>query len=200
MCFACHSADFKKMNELEPEKSAGYFGGGNMLLQMNGLPIYSSNLTSDDETGIGTWSAEDFKKTLHTGFRKDGTLMRYPMNRMAELKDEEADAIYAYLRTIPKIHKARPPTPADPPAADDSAGSKIYHQYGCQTCHGESGVAFGDLRPAKTKYPTNDAMIAFLKDPGASLPGTKMPAWNGVIKDADYPPLGDYVRKLAAAN
>jgi cytochrome c2 len=50
------------------------------------------------------------------------------------------------------------------------------------------------------KYPTNEAMIAFLKDPDTSLPGTKMPAWNGVIKDADYAPLGDYVRKLATAN
>ncbi len=198
-CFACHSADFKTNNETAPEKSVGYLGGGNMLLQLNGLPIYSSNLTPDDETGIGGWSADDFKKTLRTGFRKDGSLVRYPMNPMPELRDEETDAIYAYLRTVPKIHKGRPATPPDPPPSDTSPGSALYHQYGCATCHGETGLAFGDLRPAKVKYPTNEAMTAFLKDPGASLPGTKMPGWNGVIKDADYAPLDDYVRKLAAA-
>ena len=28
-CFACHSGDFKKMNDREPEKSFRFFGGGN---------------------------------------------------------------------------------------------------------------------------------------------------------------------------
>jgi cytochrome c2 len=199
-CYECHSADFKTNKQLEPEKSAGFMGGGNMLLQMNGVPIYASNLTPDDETGIGTWTEADFRNTLHTGFRKDGTLMRYPMNRMAELQDDEANAIYAYLRTVPKIHRPNTPSPPDPPPADSSQGSKLYHQYGCHTCHGETGIAFGDLRPAKLKYPTNEALTAFLKDPTAALPGTKMPGWSGVIKDDDYAPLCDFVRKLASGS
>jgi cytochrome c2 len=199
-CYECHSADFKTNKQATPEKSEGFMGGGNMLLQMNGLPIYSSNLTPDDETGIGAWSEEDFRKTIHTGFRKDGSLVRYPMNPMAEMKDAEANAIYAYLRTIPKIHKPRVPTPADPSPADASPGSKLYHQYGCQTCHGETGLAFGDLRPAKLKYPTNEALTAFLKNPSAAVPGTKMPRWDGVIKEEDYAPLCDFVRKLASGS
>jgi mono/diheme cytochrome c family protein len=199
-CYACHSADFKTMNELEPEKSPGYMGGGNMLLQMSGQPIYSSNLTPDDETGIGTWSADDFKRALHSGFRKDGSMIRYPMTRLEAVSDDELDAIYAYLRTVPKIHKARPATPPDPAYVDTSPGSQAYHRYGCVTCHGESGLAFGDLRPAKLKYPTNDALVAFLKDPSAAIPHTKMPKWDGVIKDEDYGPLCDYVRKLASGS
>jgi mono/diheme cytochrome c family protein len=196
-CYACHSHDFKKLSESEPEKSEGYMGGGNMLLQINGNPIYSSNLTPDDETGIGSWTAEDFRRTLRTGFRKDGSLVRYPMNRMPELTDAETDAIYAYLRTIPKIHRARPPTPPDPPVTDTSPGAQIYHRYACHSCHGETGLAYGDLRPAKLKYPTDDAMIAFLKNPTAAIPGTRMPPWDGIIKEDEYPALCAYVRKLA---
>jgi len=196
-CFACHSKDFKTLNELEPEKSEGYLGGGNMLRQMDATPIYSSNLTADDETGIGKWSADDFKRTLREGFRRDGSLVRYPMNRMPELTDDEADAIYAYLRTVPKLHNPKTPTRPDPPGADTSLGSQIYHRYGCHTCHGESGIGYGDLRPTKLKYPSNDTLIAFLKDPSAAIPGTRMPRWNGVIKEEEYAPLCDHVRKLA---
>src|SRR6478672_9085483 len=58
-CFPCHSADFKTMNVLAPEKSPGYMGGGNLVNDLRGKPIYSANLTSDVETGIGKWSEAD---------------------------------------------------------------------------------------------------------------------------------------------
>jgi hypothetical protein len=35
-CFSCHSADFKKVDMLAPEKSAGFMGGGNQLVGVNG--------------------------------------------------------------------------------------------------------------------------------------------------------------------
>ncbi len=192
--------DFPTVSELEPEKSEGYLGGGNKLLQMSGTPIYSSNLTPDDEAGIGAWSAEEFRRTLREGFRKDGSLVRYPMTPLAELSEEEVDAVYAYLRTVPALHQVRRATPPDPPYADTSPGSEIYHRYHCQTCHGETGIAYGDLRTARVKYPTDEALVAFLKEPTATIPGTRMPRWNGVIREGEYAPLCAYVRKLAAAN
>jgi mono/diheme cytochrome c family protein len=195
-CFACHSKDFKTLDENDPPKSEGYMGGGNMLLQMSGTPIYASNLTPDDETGIGRWSADDFRHALRDGFRKDGSLVRYPMNRMPQLAPDEADAIFAYLRTVPKLRSPKIATPPDPAPLDDSPGSRVYHRYACQTCHGESGIAFGDLRGAKVKYPTDAALVAFLKAPASVLPDTKMPAWDGVIKEEEYGPLCEYVRKL----
>ena len=196
-CFACHSKNFKTNDEVVPERSEGYLGGGNLMLQMNGSAIYTSNLTPDDETGIGTWSAEDFRHAMRDGFRRDGSMIRYPMNRMPELTDDEDDAIYAYLRTVPRLHNPRIPTPPDPPPADASPGSRIYHRYGCQTCHGETGIAYGDLRPARLKYPTNEALVAFLRAPDAAIPGTRMPRWDGIIKEDEYGPLCEYVRKLA---
>ena len=98
-CYACHSADFKKMNVAEPEKSAGYMGGGNILLDLRRQPIRSANLTSDAETGIGRWSERDFVTALHSGFRPDRTPIRYPMPPIPDLSDEEAGAIYARPRS-----------------------------------------------------------------------------------------------------
>lgn len=101
-CFACHSADFKTMNELVPEQSVGFFGGGNPLLNKEGQVIHSANITMD-ETGIGAYTEEDFVRVIQTGKKKDGSQLRYPMIPYAILTDGEAKAIYAYLKTVPKI-------------------------------------------------------------------------------------------------
>ncbi|HEY7955284.1 MAG TPA: c-type cytochrome [Polyangia bacterium] len=195
-CYPCHSADFKTMNEAAPEKSGGYFGGGNQLLDVAGRPIYSANLTADDETGIGKWSEADFVRALKKGFRPDRTVVRYPMLPSPELSDEEAGAIYAYLRTVPKIHHAfaRPLPPA--PVASGDEGKRLYHQYQCTSCHGEDGVGIADLRHAAEHYPTDAALENWIKNAPAIKPDTKMPAWQGVIPEADYPPLIAYVKKL----
>src|SRR5262245_8869481 len=47
-CFACHSEDFKTMNELEPEKSKGFFGGGNAMLDQTGQTVMTANITFDE--------------------------------------------------------------------------------------------------------------------------------------------------------
>ncbi|MFA6261164.1 MAG: cytochrome c [Bacteroidia bacterium] len=101
-CYPCHSADFKTMNELEPEKSVGYFGGGNPLLNKERKVIHSANITPD-ESGIGAYSEEEFLTVLKTGKKRDGSQVRYPMIPYAVLTDEEIRAIYAYLQTVPKI-------------------------------------------------------------------------------------------------
>jgi cytochrome c2 len=199
-CYPCHSADFKTMNVFEPEKSEGYLGGGNQINQPNGVADYSRNITPDEETGIGKWSYEDFEHALRAGFAPDKSLLREPMMRYGELSDDEVAAIWAYLRTVPKIHRANTPRPPDPPVTDTSPGSLAYHKYGCFTCHGETGIAVGDLRSANLKYATDDALVAFLKNPDAAIPGTVMPKWEGVVLDADYPALVSHVRKLASAS
>jgi len=35
LCFPCHSADFAKIDDFTPERSAGYLGGGNAMPDMN---------------------------------------------------------------------------------------------------------------------------------------------------------------------
>ena len=101
-CYACHSKDFKTMNVLEPEKSEGYCGGGNPLLDKEGNVIPSSNLTFD-ETGIAKYTEDEFIQAVKYGKKRNGGLVRYPMFPHIQLSDREVKAIFSYLKTVPKI-------------------------------------------------------------------------------------------------
>lgn len=103
-CYTCHSLDFTKVDFIDPPKSVGYFGGGNTFEMPDGSVIHSLNLTMDEETGIGTWSEETFIKAVKTGILPNGPAVRPPMKPYADLTDGEVRAIYAYLKTIPRIH------------------------------------------------------------------------------------------------
>jgi mono/diheme cytochrome c family protein len=103
-CFACHSANFATLNELEPEKSEGYFGGGNLLYDANGEKIYTPNITPHQTTGIGKWTEAQFLQAVQTGKLPNGDMMQYPMQPYASLSKTEVNAIYAYLKTLPAIN------------------------------------------------------------------------------------------------
>jgi len=103
-CYACHSADFKTMNVMEPEKSEGFFGGGNELIAPDGTKIKSLNLTSDEETGIGKWTEQEFGNAVRNGVLPNGPALRNPMVPFVRLTDSEIHAMYTYLRTVPKLH------------------------------------------------------------------------------------------------
>jgi mono/diheme cytochrome c family protein len=208
-CDGCHSADFATRNITEPEKSVGFFGGGNTLRDLRGLPIRSANLTPDEETGIGRWSEENFRRALQDGFRPDGSPLRYPMVPLPELSTEETGAIYAFFRTVPKIRNSVPrqrsapgsaPTPQAPPpvAGASSTGRELYEKYACVSCHGDNGMGIADLRQASVHYRTRAALEGWIKDAPRIQPGTKMPGFAGVIPEQDFPPLIDYVLQLGA--
>jgi mono/diheme cytochrome c family protein len=197
-CFACHSADFKTNDDLHPERSKGYMGGGNVMLDAAGRPIETANITMDAETGIGKWTEAQFIRAVKGGFRPDNTPLLYPMDFYAELTDDEVRAIFAYLKTVPPLSHARTlrrVTGAER-AATASGGEAVYRKYRCDSCHGDAGVANCDLRQGPRKYPTDADLAAFIKNPALAVPGSKMPAWEGVIDEAEYPTLVAYVRTL----
>lgn len=198
-CYNCHSADIMKVNLLEPEKSAGYLGGGNVLKDANGTDIHSANLTFDEETGIGRWTETQFVRAVREGFRPDGRVLHSPMMPMPQLREEEVAAIYSYLQTVPKIVNAVPRPTAPTPNADP-AGKQLYAKYGCVACHGETGVgAVGDLRKANERFPTDAELRAWLDNAPTMKPGTRMPGWKGIIREEDYAPLMAHVRDLSRA-
>ena len=197
LCFSCHSADFKTNDELHPELSAGYLGGGNGMPDIGGKLVHTSNLTFDAETGIGRWSVEDFRRALKDGIRPDKRPLRYPMVPYRPLADEEADAIFAYLRTVPAIRN--PVKPPETYVVTGDRGKQVFYAYGCNGCHGDSGLGQYDLRKGPAKYPTDDELIAWIKHPERLRPGIAMPTWDGVIQEEEYAPLVAYVRALAPA-
>jgi len=201
LCFACHSADFKTNNDLQPERSPGYFGGGNLMPNLDGRLIVTANLTPDP-SGFGTWTEADFVRAMRTGFRPgaDGAtighrLMRYPMVPYPDLSDEELGAIYTYLRTLPVLPTRFAATPE--PDYGGRSPSVLYHKYGCHGCHGENGVGLADLSRATAHYPSDEALTAWVRNAPKLKPGTKMPRFDGLIDEADYPPLLTHIRGLA---
>lgn len=102
-CFSCHSADFKSNNYLSPTESAGYFGGGNKLLDLEGRVMLASNITPDKTTGIGSWNKNQFISAIKYGQTIKGPALVYPMMPYTMLSDHEAGAIYDYLQTIPAL-------------------------------------------------------------------------------------------------
>jgi mono/diheme cytochrome c family protein len=80
---------------------------------------YTANLTPDDETGLGRWSAQDFIDSMRNG-RHQGRgrelLPPMPWPAIRNLSDEDLRAIFAYLHSLP-AHENRVPTPTPPPSA-----------------------------------------------------------------------------------
>jgi mono/diheme cytochrome c family protein len=194
-CHGCHSADFMSVVDLRPERSEGFFGGGNALTDLSGQIVRSANLTPDPETGIGRWSEDQFRRALVEGVRPDNRPLRYPMVPFRALTDEEAAAIFAYLRSIPPIWN-RVPRPGVR-AWPGERGRQVYYAYGCNGCHGDSGHGQWDLRKGPARFPRDADLIAFIKHPERDKPGIAMPTWDGVIGEDEYAPLAAYVRALA---
>ena len=87
-CVACHS-----------EPTGKPFAGGRAMPTPFGN-LYVTNITPDDETGIGLWTADDFYRTMHQGISRDGTLLypAMPFASYTKITREDSDALYAYLR------------------------------------------------------------------------------------------------------
>lgn len=73
--------------------------------------VHAMNLTPDDNTGIGLWTKEMFVNAMRTGKHMGSgrpIMPPMPWMNLNELTDEDLEAIYAYLRTLPPVKNAVP--------------------------------------------------------------------------------------------
>ena len=73
--------------------------------------FFTRNLTSDKESGLGNWTDEEIKRAITKGVSRDGRrFMPFPMPwiSFASFKEEDLDAIVAYLRTVPPVYNKIP--------------------------------------------------------------------------------------------
>jgi len=98
-CIACHT-----------NPGDALFSGGLPMPTPFGT-LYSTNITPDRETGIGTWNADQFYGALHTGRFPDGGLMypAMPFGSYTKVTRADSDAIFAYLRSVPAVHRQNRP-------------------------------------------------------------------------------------------
>jgi mono/diheme cytochrome c family protein len=98
-CAACHTA-----------RGGRPFAGGRAVDTPFG-PVYSSNLTPDEATGIGRWSAAHFWRAMHNGRSRDGRLLypAFPYPNYTRITRADSDAIHAYLRGLPAVNQENRP-------------------------------------------------------------------------------------------
>ncbi|WP_257993383.1 c-type cytochrome [Cupriavidus pauculus] len=98
-CVACHT---------EPNNPP--FAGGRAMATPFGS-LFVPNITPDDETGIGQWTADDFYRMMHTGVSRDGNLLypAMPFASYTKVTREDSDAIYAYLMSVPPVKRKNHP-------------------------------------------------------------------------------------------
>lgn len=85
------------------------FAGG-LAFKLPVGTLYSTNITSDKETGIGEWSDDDFVKAMHEGKRKDGKFLypAFPYPDYTLLTRDDVLAIKAYLFSLTPVHQPTP--------------------------------------------------------------------------------------------
>lgn len=95
-CISCHTAPGGKP----------YAGGLKMQTPFGYL--LSPNITPDLETGIGSWSKDDFARALHDGINKKGQDLypAMPFTSYTKVARADVDAIYDYLRTVKPVSNA----------------------------------------------------------------------------------------------
>ena len=95
-CVVCHTA-----------RGGAPFAGGEGVPTPFGK-VFGPNITPDADTGIGSWSADDFWQALHLGKSKDGHLLypAFPYTDYTRINRADADALFAYLKSLPPVRQA----------------------------------------------------------------------------------------------
>ena len=93
-CAACHTVP------------GGRAFAGGVPFKLPFGTLYSSNITADKDTGIGSWSDDDFVRAMHAGVDKDGRPLypAFPYTSYTALSRDDILAIKAYLFSLPPVH------------------------------------------------------------------------------------------------
>ena len=88
-CATCHTS-----NEMLP------YSGGLALPTPFGT-IFSTNISPDAKTGIGTWSEQAFRRAMREGISRDGHYLypAFPYDHYTHVTDDDVKALYALLMT-----------------------------------------------------------------------------------------------------
>lgn len=91
-CTACHGANL----------------AGGVALETPFGKLLTPNITPDRETGIGNYSAADFRAAMKRGMAPGGKRLypAMPYPSYARMRDADVDALWAWLQTVKPVRKA----------------------------------------------------------------------------------------------
>ena len=92
-CVFCHTAP-----------AGALLAGGRAITTPFGT-VYASNLTPDAAHGLGRWTPNDFWQALHLGLGPQGQRLSpaFPYTSYSRLTRTDADALWAYLQSVPAV-------------------------------------------------------------------------------------------------
>lgn len=114
-CARCHQS---------PSANDGILGGS--AAAVAGTMAFAPNLTPDPDTGLDGWSAAAIAIAMREGIDDEGQALCPTMPRFADMADDEALAIAAYLQMLPAVHHlvsesiCLPLKPRERDASDDA--------------------------------------------------------------------------------
>jgi hypothetical protein len=156
-CDGCHSPH--DPNRYDGPATEGKRGSGRMFLDPS-LPgkIYAPNITPDRQTGIGSWTDGQKVRAIREGIGKHGQALfpLMPYENYRWMSDGDAEALVAFLNSLPAVNNPLPRTEVFFPASmliksspkpvrgvvpePDKSNRHNYGRYlvtigSCETCH-----------------------------------------------------------------
>jgi mono/diheme cytochrome c family protein len=112
-CFICHSE--RDWSQPGAPPLAGREGAGVVMRDDGTGRLVASNLTPDEETGIGRFTDDMLARAIREGIGHDGRVLHPQMwyGSFRVLSDEDLAAVIVYLRSRPSVHNPLPPTLLD---------------------------------------------------------------------------------------
>jgi mono/diheme cytochrome c family protein len=117
-CGGCHTAG-ALAGQPNP---ALHLAGSSIGFELPGLGIfYPPNLTSDHDTGLGSWTEVDIVKVLRTGIRPDGRELApiMPWRAYSKLSENDMQALASYLKNLKPVTN---PVPHIAASSDTATG------------------------------------------------------------------------------
>ena len=122
LCSHCHATLDKTGALAGPDQA--FTGGLPMEFPPGSGTVFARNITSDPETGLGSWTEEQVFNVLKTMTKPDGKLLRGPMLVMqggwSQLDDKDLHAVSQFVKALPPV-KHKVPDAAPPPGLPEGA-------------------------------------------------------------------------------
>lgn len=213
-CSACHSPRNALMAEDRSLDLAGASIGGWL----------APNITSDANSGVGTWSEQELADYLRTGHALDKAQAAGPMaevvdNSLRHLSEADLYAMAVYLKSVPPLHEKADTRPATawggqaadiapvrgvawPADANKLTGAQLYDGY-CASCHQAKGEGVDAGLPslfhnsALGRSNTSNLVMVMLHgvQHQDGTPDMLMPGFSDLLSDQQITTLGNYLLK-----
>jgi len=170
------------------------------------------DITSDQGTGIGSWSDDEVSAYLAQGHARGRGTASGPMGEAVDHSFSQMDpadirALVTYLRSIPAIASSEParlarPAPTSPKEGGgvaDALGRKVFEQ-ACASCHSWTGVSalspfatISGSRAVNDPTATNVAQIVISGTRRLTPGAISMPAFGSTYTDTEIAAVANYI-------